>query len=197
MTAYPLAWPLGWKRTAAPRRARFSGRETISTAARFVLQELERLGARDAVIASNVELRLDGLPRSNQRTPGDRGVAVYFRLKGRDAVLACDAWDLPEHNLRAIGKHVEAIRGQARWGVGSIEQAFTGYQALPPARNGARPWWEVLELDGDVQRPEVVRERYRALARERHPDTTGGSSAAFVELRRAYDDACRTLGVDP
>lgn len=195
--AYPLTWPVGWKRTQRPIRSRFNPAESISSAARFVLQELERLGARDAVISSNVELRLDGLPRSNRPIPADRGVAVYFRLNGRDSVFACDSWDRPEHNLLAIGKHVEALRGQARWGVGSLEQAFAGYQALPPARSNGRPWWSVLDFEDAAQSPDALRDCYRALAKERHPDSTGGSHAAFIELRQAYEEGCRALGVEP
>jgi hypothetical protein len=197
-TAYPLSWPTSWPRRATRKRAAFrvSG---VHAATQQVLHELRRLGAREVLVSSNVELRLDGLPRSGAKAPSDPAVAVYFTVKGRPAVLACDAWDLPEHNLVAIAKHVEAIRGQARWGVGSLEQAFTGYLALPPARNGkpARPWHEVLEFDADTPRdPGVVRDVYRLLAKSRHPDA-GGSAEAFKELTDAYEEGMRACGGAP
>ena len=82
-------------------------------------------------------------------TDESRGFARGFSLQTisplpigwAEHVLACDRWDRPEHNLRAIAKHVEAIRGQERWGVGSVAQAFRGYQALPSRATG-KPWWE-------------------------------------------------------
>jgi hypothetical protein len=60
----------------------------------------------------------------------DPGIAVYFTLGKKRVVLACDKWAAPQENIYAIAKHVEALRGQDRWGVGSIEQAFAGYMAL-------------------------------------------------------------------
>ncbi len=192
-SAYPLAWPTSWPRAVrrAPARFRVSG---MGAAITQTLAELRRLGARDVVISTNVEVRLDGLPRAGQRIPPDPGVAVYFNLRGRPAVLACDAWDRPEHNLLAIARHVEAMRGQIRWGVGTVEQAFTGYLALPPASTAERPWWVVMGFDDAGQTPEVVRECYRLLALERHPDRPGGTAEAFAELGRAYREGMRACG---
>lgn len=196
-TAYPLSWPTSWPRRPHRSRARFRV-AGVHAATKQVLHELDLLRAREVLISSNVELRQDGLPRSGQKVPADPGVAVYFRVKGAPTVLACDAWNLPEHNLVAIAKHVEAIRGQARWGVGTLERAFTGYAALPSAGNGhvRRPWWVVMEFDDDAQAPEVVRDCYRLLAKSRHPDG-GGSVEAFRELRSAYDEGMRACGGEP
>ena len=52
-------------------------------AVRRVRDELRRLGASDddCVISSDLKLRLDGLPRSDQGQPRDPGVAVYWRKR--------------------------------------------------------------------------------------------------------------------
>lgn len=82
--AHPLQWPEGWPRTAADDRAddrRFRGHVyglTISRARQMLLKELERLGAIDVIISSNVALRQDGVPYLNQQRIKDPGVAVYF-----------------------------------------------------------------------------------------------------------------------
>lgn len=191
---------MGWPRAKFRRASSFGRGHTVHSATQFVLKELHRLGAEAVIVSTNVELRLDGLPRSNAPTPSDRGVAVYFRLKKVDSVLACDLWDRVEHNLHAIGKHIEAIRGQARWGVGTTDQAFAGYKALPQnasaETNGHRPWWVVMGFEDDAQTFEVIRDCYRMLAKERHPDVNGGDSSAFVELRQAYEEACFDIGAE-
>ncbi|MBL8237297.1 MAG: hypothetical protein JNM66_07760 [Bryobacterales bacterium] len=79
------------------------------------MDEIRKLGGKQIVISSNLELRLDGLPRAAQRTPADQGVAVYFTLNGRSQCFPCDRWSTIEHNLWAIAKSIEALRGLERW----------------------------------------------------------------------------------
>jgi len=100
--------------------------------------EMERLGTKSWLMSCNRARRRDGQPYSDRSQPADTGVAVYFDLKGRQVSLACDKWNRVEDNVWAIAKHVEALRGQERWGVGSIEQAFRGYMAKKhhPDRGG-------------------------------------------------------------
>ncbi|OYE02620.1 hypothetical protein [Nostoc sp. 'Peltigera membranacea cyanobiont' 232] len=57
-------------------------------------------------------------------------------------------------NLRAIGLHIAAMRGMERWGV---EQAFAGYQALPPQAS-ERKWWEILGVHVRASDDEVKQE---------------------------------------
>src|SRR3954464_15309435 len=126
--AYPLAWPNGWPRTPAAKRqpSRFSP-GALSKEAQETIWELARLGARQAVISTNVELRQDGLPYSNRRKPDDPGVAVYFMYEKRQQCIPCDRWSTVEENLRAIWKSIEALRSLERWGAKSfVDAAFTG-----------------------------------------------------------------------
>ena len=86
--AYPLQWPPGWKRTQHPKRSQFHY-HSIAKATAFLMEELKRLGATNVVISTNLTVRKsDGLPMSRQRTPVDKGVAVYFRLNGENQVYA-------------------------------------------------------------------------------------------------------------
>lgn len=196
IAAYPLHWPLGRPRTASRTSAPFNRkvhngrwnetkRLTISVARDRLQDELERLRATGIVLSTNVELRLDGSPRSDRSPPADPGVALYFKLKGRDTVLACDRWDSVADNIAAIAKHIEALRGIERWGVGTLEQAFAGYQALPAPEQ----WWQVLGVGNQATRAEIDA-AYRAKARTAHPDT-GGSDAAMARLNAARDEALR------
>lgn len=146
------------------------------------------------VISSNVALRRDGLPYSNQRRPDDPGVAVYFRLKGKPHVLACDRWLSPEENLWAIAKHIDAMRGQERWGVGTLEQAFTGYMALPAPPDDTQ-WWLVLDVP-ETAGPDLIRGRYRSLAQLHRPDLHQGGPTPpeWVRIQAAYEKAKAVRG---
>jgi hypothetical protein len=128
------------------------------------------------------------LPISEQAQPRDLGVAVYFRLKNADICLPCDAWNRVEHNPWAVVKDIEAQRGRLRWGVGSVEQAFAGYAALPAP---GRDWHEVLGLTRSISTTkDSVDRAFRELSQERHPDR-GGSHEAMSELNRARQEALK------
>lgn len=205
--AFPLYWPVGWKRTphAGRERARFgtskmqhfasgggyrqAAQLSLADARTRLQQELERLGARAITLSTNVELRLDGLPRSGQREPDDPGVAIYFSLQGKPIALACDKWDRVADNIAALAKHIDAMRGMDRWGVGSLSQAFAGYAALP-APDLRRPWWLVLGVPSSAG-TEEIEAAYRELAKRFHPDVNPNGAAAMAEINAARDEASR------
>ncbi len=141
-TAYPLAWPDGWPRT--PARDIRSGKSnwsqtvngkqkpwTFDAARRALADELDAIGATDIVLSTNYELRLDGQPRAGAPTPDDKGIAVYFSLKGRPLVMARDQFDRAEDNIRSLSLAIAALRAIERHG-GSLmmERAFSGFAML-------------------------------------------------------------------
>lgn len=211
-TAYPLAWPPGYPRTpsAARERGRFNTVRqeaskytpghmnrvarsiTIAEALKRLQRELDLICARYTVVSSNVELRLDGLPRSNQREPEDPGVAVYFQFRGRPTSLPCDRYTTVAANIAAVAAHIEATRAIERHGVGTMEQMFAGFQAIRGP--GPKPWREVLGFPPDSRptRDEIQAKR-RDLARQHHPDG-GGSDAAMAEINAAADRALEETG---
>jgi hypothetical protein len=192
--SYPLSWPTGWPRTRRPGGSRFGNGWTLYKARQSLQHELRLLNASSVVLSTNIALRLDGLPYSNSKEPSDHGVAVYFRIKGEPRVLACDKWDRVVDNMVALAKHVEAIRGQLRWGVGSIEQAFGGYKALPEV--GARkPWWDVLGVNQQAPWDAIVRKRI-ALMEIHHPDK-GGLPGRAQEINEAFTEADRSRKAAP
>lgn len=182
ITATPLSWPKGRQRRNVRSRARFRA-SSVFREAQFVMGELHRMDARGIIVSTNLLLRKDGIPYSGQRAPADPGVAVWFTLKAVQHVLCCDAWDRVEDNLRAVGKHVEALRGQDRWGVGTLEEAFAGFRALPERVD--TDWRAVLGILADVPLSRVVvEERFRELAFAAHPDR-GGSHDRMAALTAA------------
>ena len=210
--AYPLQWPASWPRTptAALRFGRFGVKRqdkpyttfadiTVVEATKRVLTELGRMGIdrQDVVISTNLALRLDGLPRSGQAAPRDAGAAVYWQTsRGERRVMAIDQYYKVEENLAAIAATLDAMRAIERHGGAQIlDRAFTGFAALP-APGASRHWRDVLEVPAgwDVCLDDV-KDRYRRLGRERHPDRATGSDAAMSELNVAMAAAEKELGI--
>jgi hypothetical protein len=171
---------------------------TLADAVLFVRQEINRLNGRPywredptLIISSNCQLNKDGSIKAHF-APADPGVAVYFTLNfrvngkpfSRPCVLTCDKWTKVQWNLRAIGKDIEAQRGRARWGCGTVQQAFQGYLAIPE-RCGSRAWWEVLNCSPDA-RPRELKQARDLLAQTVHPDK-GGSHEHWIEIQTAFE----------
>ena len=218
MTKYPLAWPTGWKRTPAAQRKRaqfskgerqYSGQPggsswlrqrdlTINDGTLRVLAALRILGVADgdAIISTNLRVRLDGLPRSGQPAPEDPGVCVYWERRGDKGTkcMAIDRYDRVADNLAAVAATLEAMRSIERHGGATIlDRAFTGFTALPaPGDASARSWRDVLELPEECSL-EDARAQYRRLASSRHPDKAGGSHAAMAALNEAWRQAQEVL----
>lgn len=191
--AYPLSWPFSKSRTPKHKRTRSRFAQSPGRARDKLLQELHRLDAREIVVSTNIALRRDGLPYANQiQASEDPGVAVYFKLKDQPTVLACDRWLTVGENMYAICLHIDSIRGQDRWGVGSIAQAFAGYLALS-APVSVRHWTEVLGVKDDTTDSET-RIAFLNLTRILHPDR-GGSQAEMAELNLAYDEFKKERGL--
>lgn len=194
--SYPLAWPLGRPRTEPHRRTWSKFKALFGKARGRCLGEIRTLGGRQAIISSNLPLRIDGLPYANAKADnGDSGVAVYFTYKGKQMCFACDRWAKVEDNMHAIALTIGALRGVARWGTGDMmEAAFTGFAALPaPGQTTARGWPQILEIGPDATL-DKAKENYRRLSMVRHPDR-GGTEEAMSELNWAWAQAQEALHV--
>lgn len=209
---YPLMWPTGWKRTPWQERQRADFSKTkheqrrdasgnvanVKRVARIeagdaaikLEAQLDRLGAERAVLSTNVELRMDGRPKAGRLEPADPGAACYFTFKGKRTVLACDKWDRTADNIAAIANHIDALRRIDRYGVGTMEQAFAGYVAIPHA--AGHDWWLELGVQPNATADDIEA-AYRAKARSLHPDA-GGSHEAMARLNAARDAAKKIHG---
>jgi hypothetical protein len=208
-TRYPLSWPAGWTRTPPHQRkraaftassvvtqpgangpvtARRTRPLTVADALKRLSAELDRLGATQTLLSTNVEVRLDGLPRSGQAEPRDPGAAAYFKLRGKPRCLACDRWTRVADNIAAIAQHIDALRRIERYGVGTMEQAFAGYAALPPT---AIDWSLVLGVPETATRDQIL-DAHRRLAAVHHPDK-GGRSDDMARINQARDVALKAV----
>lgn len=194
--AFPLQWPEGWPRTPDWKREpdnRFGGKVYGLTMGRTrdqLIAELQRLGAQNVVISTNVALRGDGLPYAQQKHIADPGVAVYFTLKKRALTMARDSYKTVAGNMRSLTLAIEAMRQLERHG-GSVmmERAFQGFAAIAPP-DWKKPWREVFGVKPDWRGD--IKDLYREKAKNRHPDS-GGSDTLMAELNVAYAEAKREL----
>lgn len=201
---YPLQWPVGYPRTKYPSGSRFGNnafgkcRDEVFKQLQLMLDYYER---KTVVLSTNVPLRQDGIPYANYRQPEDKGVAVYFQYKKEQIVICCDKWNKIEDNLWACAKTIEALRGIDRWGVSEfMKRSFTGFTALPPPvkEQPKRSWWIVLNYqicpDKTAWDWAGIEAQYKSLAKQRHPDVSGGSNEAMKELNIAFDEAKKYFG---
>lgn len=195
--AFPLQWPMGWRRVPARKSASFSrfGHElSVMDGVERVLRELDLLGIRNRdniVISTNVPLRLDGLPRSNFGEPRDPGAAVYWLTKGakQPKCMAVDRYERVADNLAAIAATLDAMRAIERHGGAEIlDRAFTGFVALPAPEQA----WTILGLETSNPTAEQIEDAYKRLAMQHHPDR-GGSEQEMARINAARDDLHRRL----
>ncbi len=186
--AYPLYWPEGWKREPSRQKAPF--KTNANKAHAMLLKEIRMLGGSGVIVSSNCPLGAQGKMLFDSR-PADSGVAVYFNLKNRSMVFACDQYESARDNVTAIAKTIEALRGIERWGASDMmERAFTGFKALGAPT--AEEWWDILGCQPNATKV-IIQARYRELARTAHPDS-GGSHNAMQRLNSARDKALASLG---
>lgn len=208
--SYPLSWPEGWKRIqpSQRRRAHFNRKDvqwstnqatgerrswqqtkelSVADAVQRILRELAAMGISSdrAIISTNVEPRLDGLPRSG-REPLDPGAAVYWESGKSQRCMAIDMYDRVADNLAAIAATLAAMRAIERHGGATIlDRAFLGFAALP--EKATQHWREVLGIQ-NTPTLDLIEERFRVLAKVHHPDT-GGDREEFERLVQAREAA--------
>ena len=126
--------------------------------------------------------------RPGRRTVGleadERRVRVMWTLPDRRQVaLACERWETPAENLRALYHVIDSMRLAEVRGVSEL-MASAYAQLGERAGGGGRAPHEVLGIAPDAGE-EVRRAAWRALAKKHHPDV-GGDPARFREITDAY-----------
>ena len=187
--AYPVCWPAGRLKEGGRKQAlwrsggsRVNFEEAVgrlTEQVRGITKAGQAWRALEMTLSTNFALRADGRPRRNSGYPSDVAVAFYFELDGEPIVLACDRWDRIEDNIAAIAAHVDALRGQERWGVADLKQAFAGHVALPAPEQ----WWQVLGVASAASDSEIDA-AWRQKMKAAHPDQ-GGSEAEAQRLNLA------------
>lgn len=196
--AYPVDWPVARPKSHDRKEALFrleGKRLTFDQAVRRLQQQVSMVTPQgrawrmlELTLSTNYELRADGRPRRDRGRPADPSAAFFFELDGRPHVLACDRWTTVADNIAAIAAHIEALRGQERWGVADLQQAFAGHVALPAPEQ----WWQILGVSSAATEADIET-AWRSKIRGAHPDA-GGSQAAAARLNQARDEGKKANG---
>lgn len=190
MQAYPLQWPVGYKRTDPQHRKHAQFKTSFASARDCTIAELKRMGCKLIIISSNIPLKKDGLPYAvpfgKTNVVDDVGIAVYFDMDGTK-VIACDAYPTLDDNMQAIFKTIEALRGIDRWKCSEIiSRSFTGFTALPETV-GEDPY-RVLGINRGASKTDIKRAYTKKLF-EVHPDH-GGNESDFIKVKEAFGKIC-------
>lgn len=200
----PIAtWP------GPPTRSRQSSpfRAGWGSTLELLEKELRALQAKDVLLQTfhtENQLRHDGLPYANARTPDNPGVILTFNSKHGPLSFPCDTYRSWQDNIRAIALAMEALRKVDRYGVTKSDEQYRGWKALPgsggtsntlTAEEAARIVADLAYRVGGgphayaaaeriLRDPAELRARYREAARGAHPDA-GGSTEEFQRLQLA------------
>lgn len=174
-----------WPHESTPdhaRRSHLTFKAPWSNTLDLLERELRQLGAMDITIGCGLreqDIRNDGWPRSGVPAPIHPGVEISFDgvpisgPMGR-LVYATDVCARYEHNIRAIGLGLEALRAVDRHGVTRRGEQYAGFKAL---ESGAP----------DPGRGRALIRRYgsqRSALQATHPDH-GGDPSDFADVQAA------------
>lgn len=165
-------------------------------------RELEKLRATEIVLQVALEpreIRLDGKPRADAK-PSHPGIILTFKTKDGPHSFPCDTYTTWKDNLRAIALTLEHLRAIDRFGVTKRGEQYAGWKQLPPAGRemtgmSIEAASQILarhahsdESCDDILASSVCRESaYKKAVIRTHPDKTGGSDSAFIEVQRAVE----------
>lgn len=153
-------------------------------------RELKHLDAKNIVIQAGFarhQIRNDGWPRGGA-VAAHPEIVLSFESRHGPLSYSCSAFSTWEHNLRAIGLHLQRSRlAVEEWGIGVRGEVYRGFAALPAAEGpqdgmAARRW--LSQLTGLPAQTET-RALYRAAAKVAHPDMQGGSADLMCRVNRA------------
>jgi len=168
----------------APRRFR-AQESTVKTQLRGTMKKIE---------ATSLKISMDEFTGE---------VEVIFDRNGKRYTKKCSKWEYSLDNLRAIGLSIEYLyRAVEIYGVTSKEElnklldsTFIGIEATPDDSalmiGYSSEWWDILSISKNADKAEIIN-GYKSMAKVHHPDA-GGSPEQFQKIRKAYDEAIRSL----
>lgn len=203
VTYRPLpAWPYP---ETLDRRSRWAFKAGWSSTLELLTREIEMIRGDGLVLAAGfaeTDIRLDGMPRSNARTPRFPGIELSFTTPehGR-LVYATDVCEWWEHNVRSIALGLEALRAVDRYGITQRGQQYAGFKELTgevgepdcqvfSSPEDARHWLAetFTELPSELVDAGAVDDRWlvREAAKKAHPDH-GGDAQLSRDAMSAKD----------
>lgn len=174
-----------------PRRSRYAFKAKWSSTLILLDRELGHLNAERVVVQADFreqDLRLDGMPRSSARTPQHPGVRLSFASKHGSLTYATDAYEVWEHNVRAIALGLEALRAVDRYGVTRRGEQYTGWKALSAGASDMSESEALTVLHRHAperKHNEPLPDLFRWAKAGAHPDRHGGDHSHWEQVEQA------------
>lgn len=133
------------------RRSRYIMRASYQDTLGLLERELGYLGADAALLAAGFregDIRRDGYPRSDARQPSHPGVELSFDSPHGRLVYRTDAYEIWQHNVRAITLGLEALRAVDRYGITSSGEQYAGWLQLGTTEDPATRGRELVGAAG-------------------------------------------------
>jgi len=177
-------------RDTYPERERSHEIQAAQMAAQQLVNATRALGL---ALNTNLKLRLDGMPRSNQAQAARRGAVVYWNDQWTAAPrwMSIGCYTKTELKIAALTAIIKAMRAiEQHGGAVALERAFNSFAALsaPIVAGIRRHWRDAMEFANGKPTHEAITSHFRPLAATAHP-VKYGSTAAMAELKQARQDA--------
>ena len=165
-----------------------------------------RFSAQEGTVKKALRLAFERMgveKRYDIKEFGDGTIRIAFvktdeEGRDREYQFICDEFEHPGDNLRAVEQAITML-----WRIYEIYMVrttdvdykfgtiFAGFQVTEGQKvlqitDGKQPRWEILGLPKDAT-PDEIRERWRQLAKENHPDNNGDKKE-FQRLNAAYEE---------
>lgn len=198
--------PLRWTGPSTPwnkRRSRYTFKAGWNNTLMALDAELRHLKAQRLVIEADFreqDIRQDGMPRSNARSPQHPGVRVAFESVHGPLIYQTDTCEFWQHNVRSIALGLTALRAVDRYGVSGRGEQYTGWKALSAGAATAQfgtaedalRWLQSEDCLGYNGGPGLtVKALLRFAAQTCHPDKGHPPEkwARYDEARRMVEEA--------
>lgn len=196
---YPVKFPNGW--TPTPPSARifntgFPRTLTLTEALRYLEEEVKKFPFAAAAVYTNFQHVTND--RLRKKVGNDTATAsLAIKAYGREHMIACDHWQVLDHNIYAIHLALRAIRNFEEWGVATQAYALSLFSGNITIKDivhdmeeegyGLPQWMTALGL-GPTATLEDANAVYRRRAKE-----IGQNEEGLVELNQAIEEARRHL----
>jgi hypothetical protein len=156
------------------RRSRWTFKVGWQDTLNKLAYEVEWLHGRDILLGAGFDewdLRKDGLPRADARSPNHPGVELSFTTQYGRLVYATDVCEWWQHNVRSIALGLEALRAVDRYGITRKGEQYAGWLQLETSAPSIDRGRELVREAGGIK---------SALLRH-HPDQ-GGNPRDFGDV---------------
>jgi len=173
---------------SSQRRSRWTFKAGWADTINLLDREVDYLGAKSFVIEADFreqDIRLDGMPRSNARSPEFPGIRVSFESKHGPLQYQTDTCAFWQHNVRSIALGLEALRAVDRYGITSRAEQYTGFKAIESGGLGTRAAEAIVRKYAGPKVSDSLQENWKHARRHTHPDKHGGDHTLWNELEEA------------